>query len=434
MTINWFLWKRLTRALWFLPALFSMFALLVVAAAFFSTYFFPDGLEADDLPITVSREAVLSILTIIASSMLAVAVFSLSTLVSLISSASTSTSPRAVSLIVEDRTAQTSISVFIGAFLFSVVAIIGLSGEIYSTSGRLILFGATVVVVLAVVWALIRWIGHISVVGRVGETVHRVETATATALERFQPDTIFGCGISSGLATVDGTVRAGQIGFVQHFGFDTLEAIAEERDLWIHVSAIPGTYVDHGTVLAEFSGRIEEDCLEQMRAAFVVGRGRTFEYDPGFGLIVLAEIAQRALSPAVNDPGTAMQVIMSQTRLLGDWAMDRDGAATTPEYRRVTVAPVSPAVLLAQALHPISRDAAASADVTIALLRGLRTLAEGAPADLGAAARHLAGEIVARAPASLPFRGDVDAVGKAAAWADAARGEETSLAHEGTVS
>ncbi|MDF2767072.1 MAG: hypothetical protein K0S81_4068 [Rhodospirillales bacterium] len=125
MKVNWFLFKRVTRALWFLPALFSAFALLVLAAAYFSNIFFPEPINPDRLPITVSQEAVESILSIVAASMLTVAVFALSTLVSLLANASHTGSPRAVPLIVEDRRAQTSISVFLGAFLFSIV---GLSG------------------------------------------------------------------------------------------------------------------------------------------------------------------------------------------------------------------------------------------------------------------------------------------------------------------
>ncbi len=414
MAINWFLFKRLTRALWFLPALFSIFAVLMVGASFFSTYFFPDGLDADQLPITVSADAVLSILTIIASSMLAVTVFSLSTLVNLLSTASTSTSPRAVSLIVEDRTAQTSISVFIGAFLFSVVAIIGLSGEIYSISGRLILFIATLFVVLAVVWALIRWIGHISIVGRVGDTIDRVETATGQALSRVGPGGLFGCRQDSLPRPADCFVRAGVIGFVQHFDRDALQKLAETNDLTVHVLARPGAYVDFDKPLAVIGGQAAEGCLAELREAFVLGHERTFEYDPGFGLTVLAEIAQRALSPAVNDPGTAIQVLTTQTRLLGRWATDRPGEDEGSTCDRVSIEPLVPAELLAQSFPALARDAGLSIDVTLAVLRGLRSLAEAAPAVFGTSAFELSRDIAARAEASMCFPADINAVRAAA--------------------
>jgi uncharacterized membrane protein len=48
---------------------------------------------------------------------------------------------------------------------------------------------------------------------------------------------------------------------------------------------------------------------------------------PRFGLITLSEIASRALSPAVNDPGTAIQIISSHVRLfsLGPKQLMRKG-------------------------------------------------------------------------------------------------------------
>ncbi|WP_353641454.1 DUF2254 domain-containing protein [Mesorhizobium sp. WSM2239] len=413
MSIKWFLFRRITRALWFLPALFSFFAVVVLGMSSLSSVFFPGPIGPENLPITISQDAIKTILNVLAASMLTVAVFALSTLVNLLANAAQTGSPRAVSLIVEDRRAQTSISIFIGAFLFSIVGIIGLFGEIYSTSGRLILFGATVLVVLAIVFALIRWIGQISVVGRVGETTDRVEKATRHALDRLGPTSLWGCCRASE-PVGEFTVRAAQIGFVQHFDRQGLQKIAEENGIAIHVLARPGTYVDFETELARVDGGISEDCAVRLRDSFFVGAERTFEYDPGFGLTVLAEIGRRALSPAVNDPGTAMDVIATQTRVLGEWARASYGEETEAEYDRVSVRPIAPAELVAEAFDSLSRDACGSLDVTLALLRALGTLAKAAPADFRQPAQQLAQKIAARAETSMAFPADIAAI-KAAA-------------------
>lgn len=75
---------------------------------------------------------------------------------------------------------------FIGAFLFSILAIVGLSAGIYSSAGRMLLFSATLVVLVLVIVALIRWIAQISDIGRVGHTIDRVEAATSKALASLQ--------------------------------------------------------------------------------------------------------------------------------------------------------------------------------------------------------------------------------------------------------
>jgi uncharacterized membrane protein len=62
----------------------------------------------------------------------------------------------------------------------------------------------------------------------------------------------------------------------------------------------------------------------ELRKAFVIGNMRYFHEDPRFGLITLSEIASRVLS-AVNDPGTAIQIISSHVRLFSLWAETGDG-------------------------------------------------------------------------------------------------------------
>lgn len=59
-----------------------------------------------------------------------------------------------------------------------------------------------------------------------------------------------------------------------------------------------------------------ERACEQVRAAFIVESLQSFEQDPRFGIIALSEVGQRALSPAANDPRTAMQVASLVTILL----------------------------------------------------------------------------------------------------------------------
>ncbi|MEJ1268514.1 DUF2254 family protein [Pantoea ananatis] len=77
-----------------------------------------------------------NILNILASSMLAVTTFSLSTMVTAFGSATTHVTPRAMKLVVEDSTTQNVLATFIGSFLFSLVGIIALNMGAYGEQGR----------------------------------------------------------------------------------------------------------------------------------------------------------------------------------------------------------------------------------------------------------------------------------------------------------
>ena len=51
----------------------------------------------------------------------------------------------------------------------------------------------------------------------------------------------------------------------------------------------------------------------------VTGQERTFRQDPLFAFRLLADIGLRALSPAVNDPATAVQVLDTIQSILSPW-------------------------------------------------------------------------------------------------------------------
>lgn len=397
--------RQIAQRMWFLPAAFSAAAVLTLMFAFGMARLIPDQ---DHLPFTMPSNAVESILTVLASSLLTVAVFALSTIVSALSSASSSTTPRAVPLIVGDRSAQTSISVFIGAFLFSIVGIIGLSAGIYSEAGRLLLFVVTLAVVALVVMALLRWIGQISAIGRVGQTIERTEEAAARAFRTVSGEGYMGCQPLED-APQGERIFAGEIGYVQHIDVGWLQDLAEENDLVVSITARPGAYAAPDRPLMRVEGELVEGLPEKLANAFTVGPSRTFDSDPRFGLIVLSEIAQKALSPGINDPGTAIGVVSTLVRVLAD----RPSEDAEFKYDRVRMPAIDPNDLMADAFRPIARDGAGQIEVLLRLMVGLRTLARCRP-ELREAALGMIVDAEQRGLATLDADSDRETLKRAA--------------------
>ncbi|MGV8854364.1 MAG: DUF2254 domain-containing protein [Devosia sp.] len=400
--------RQIAQRMWFLPAAFSLVAVISIIIAWFLAQFAPK-----DLPFTMPSNGVMSILTILASSLLTVAVFALSTMVAALSSASNSTSPRAVSLITADRSAQTSISMFIGAFLFSIVGIIGLSAGFYSQAGRLFLFAVTMAVVVMVVTALIRWIGQITAIGRVGHTIDRVEGATRDAFDMTGEHPVFDCRVQI-IEPQGMPINARNVGYVQHVDAGKLQRLAEAHDLNIAITARPGAYVAPNRPLLLVEGVVPAERVDDLAGAFVVGDSRTFYSDPRFGLVVLGEIASKSLSAGINDPGTAIDVIGTLVRVLVDRPqVDVDWH---PRYDRVSVPQLDPVDLIDDAFRPIARDGAATIEVVLRLLAGLRTLAYASP-DLAEPALAMARDASARARQAMTAESDLKTLEAAAAFA-----------------
>ncbi len=298
---RFFLWlKDSENQLWVKPAIGSVsrscFALLATLGSHF--------MSEDALP-EIERDTLDGLLTVIASSMLAVTTFSLSIMVSAFASASAAASPRATALVIGDEHAHTAIASFISAFIYSIIAKTALGISYYGPVGRFILFVSTLAVILFLIYTLIRWVKTMSSLGRMGNTIEKIEDAAARAMQQHRDRPTMGARLDAPSDPHGQLVRATEVAYVRHIDIETLQAMATELDTRLHLRVRPGTLVDPGTVLACVEGDAEVD-VERIRNAFVLGTARTFDQDPRFGLIVLSEVAQRALSPAVNDPGTAI--------------------------------------------------------------------------------------------------------------------------------
>lgn len=370
---------QLTKRLWFRASLFSLLGIAAALIAIFFKDFVPPS-----LPAQIGADAVDDILGIIASSMLAVTTFSLSTMVSAYSAASSGVTPRATTLIMEDATTQNALATFLGSFLFSLVGIIALSTGIYGAQGRVVLFAATIAVVILIVYTLLRWIDHLSKLGRVGETIDRVERAAIKALDgRTEWPFLGGVEYPKNFTPPDSAcaVLGTETGYVQHIDVQALGTLAKDSQLEVYLEVLPGAFVHQGMLLAQIvelnpSGDAD-NLAKKILATITIGIRRTFEHDPRFGLSVLSEIASRALSPAVNDSGTAIDVIGRGVRCFARLtAKATVSGSINGGCGQVHLRGLEIDDLFDDFFAPIARDGAGIIEVDIRMMKALLSLYE----------------------------------------------------------
>lgn len=345
--------------------------------------------------------------------MLAVTTFSLSTLVSATATAAGSATPRATQLLLEDPTAQRALSTFLGAFLFSLVGLIALNTELYGDGGRFVLFVATLIVVALIVITLLRWMDHLAGLGNMGETISRVEKAAQDAMDDYRASPLLGGTALDRIPDAAIAVHHDQIGYLQHLDLATLSAVAEEAEAEIFVPKLAGSYCDPATPVAFLaSKRLDasdmEAFAERIRSAFAVGDRRSYEQDPRFGLIALSEISSRALSPGINDPGTAINVLAALVRVMASHRGGETAAVEQqePAYPRVHVAALSEDELIDAAFMPKSRDGAGMIEVAIRLQKSLGAVARAGNPALAQAALQMSAMAAQRSHDALTFAPD----------------------------
>ena len=326
-----------------------------------------DNNEIGQLVPAVTQDSIETLLTIISASMLVIATFAVASMVSAYASASSTATPRSFSLVLSDDVSQNALSTFIGAFIFSVVALIALKNDYYGKAGRFALFALTLMILAMVIFTFVGWVDRIARLGRLGGTINKVEAATAAALQRRRRAPTLH-GVPAGRRQHGGqAIYGGRVGYVQRVDVTALQTYAEKSRLRITVAALPGTFSAPGRPLAYVTadaGDVSAIDASQVAQAFLLGDDRQFDEDPRFGLIVLSEIASRALSPAVNDPGTAIGIIGRFVRLFALWSEPiEEGDTRTSACDRVEVPKISLRDMFDDAFTAIARDGAGAIEV-----------------------------------------------------------------------
>ena len=399
--------QRVSKRMWFRASLYCGLAVLTALVGVVVKPVLPLGMAE-----RFGADAVGNILSILATSMLAVTTFSLATMVSAYGAASQSATPRAANLLIEDNGAQGALATFIGAFLFSIAGLIALSTGIYGDGGRVVLFAATVAVIVLITVTLLRWIEQLSRFGRVSETINLVEAATHKAMQVRAKAPWMG-GVPASNTPPPGTaVEAATVGHVEHLDMERLQSVAERQGCDIHVTSLPGTLAMPGRPLVVVVGAIDEDGIDKVREAFSIGDARTFEHDPRYGLIVLNEIAIRALSPAINDPGTCIDIIGTVVRLFTGWSDARITQAGPAEilYPGIHVPAVQETDMYDDVFPSIARDGAHMREIGIKLQKAFAALSLCKYEPMRTPARQHAADALARAMAAMPFEADRESV------------------------
>lgn len=413
-----FFFQRLHQQLWLKPFLVCLLSIVAVFMAKLADH---TGLGSV-LP-SVQQDSIHTLLSTMSASMLVIATFAVGSMVTSYASASSQATPRSFSLVIADDVSQNALSTFIGSFIYSIVGLIALDNGYYEQAGLFALFALTVTVFAIVILTFVRWLDRIARLGRIQTTIEAVEAAARKSLlQRKQQPRLQGLPVGQEQDHMVPLFSA-TIGYLQCIEMSLLQEYAQQQQLFVRVAALPGAFCTPDRPIAYFwketsqedSSPLPELDTKMLNKAFIIDSNRTFDDDPRFGLVVLSEIANKALSPAVNDHGTAIHVIGSLVRVLFEWiAKDDSEPELTVSYDRIQVPEISVDDMLDDAFSAISRDGAGSLEVAIRLQKGLNSLSCCGDKRLTAAANKQAATALQRASNTLELEQDKDALYRAA--------------------
>ncbi len=224
--------------------------------------------------------------------------------------------PRLLRTFLRDIGTQITLGTFTATFLFCTLVLLQLRGL---TERHLPQISATAGLLLGIISfaVLIFFINHVAISLQVTNLVFKVGKEINTAVDHDLPDHLDNAFVSSHSDTNNESeiltknswvVNATASGYLQVRDDETLLQIAQKHNLVLKLLGQPGDFIIDNTPLvivwAEAAASKQTDLV--IHSSFVLGAQRTLVQDITFGINELVEVAIRALSPAINDPFTAM--------------------------------------------------------------------------------------------------------------------------------
>lgn len=315
------LWKPIFRtreylrtSLWVIPILFTLLA--IVLGEWLATV----DASFRNSETLINQATARDVLTAIATGMIAFTGFVFSMLLLAVQFGSQAFSPRLLQFLRQRRIPKVALGFFVATFTYAlnVLTSVGFGDERFVPSlavlVALLLLFASVVLFIAMVHTLTASLRAATVLRSVGRRGRRVIASTTLPAggDEAPPEE----------GDVEVVTQDGNPGVVQ--AFNLVGALRAARGARVELVPAVGDFVSTAAPLFRISGGTAPG--RALRATVVLGDERTLTQDPAFAFRLLVDIAIKALSPAVNDPTTAVQALDQAEDLLRRLAVAPLGA------------------------------------------------------------------------------------------------------------
>ncbi len=296
--------ERLRGGLWFIP---TMCVLSAVAMAVLLIRL--DGRYDFSFTFKGGPDSAQTFLSTVSSSMITFTGLVFTITIVVLQLASQQFSPRVLRTFLRDRHSQLALGIFTATFTYSLIVLRSVRSE-EAAGGQFVPALAVTFAFALVMLSLalfVDYIHHIAQSIRVPTITHSVSDETRSAISDIYDHEHTAAPVPLPQGLPRRVVPAPRRGVITGLDRDRLVSLAQAADAVVEVVPAIGDYVPQGAPLLNIYGSTADP------AAFVdavgIGLERTMQQDPAFGFRQLVDVAERGLSPAVNDPTTAIQCL-----------------------------------------------------------------------------------------------------------------------------
>ncbi|WP_298832236.1 DUF2254 domain-containing protein [uncultured Planococcus sp.] len=306
----------LKEKLWLTPALYIVMAVLLSITFFYIDLLYIERLKPYIPSILLTNvDLAKTIMGSLSGALLTMTTFTFSTILVVLTMYSSQFSPRTLKNFIHDKITWRVLGIFLSGFIYNTLSLLFMRDDLYTTDVISTFVGILIAFFCLSTFAyFIHYIAtHVQVGQLVNELIGDTEKAIAKLKELQENED--GKETEWNPVGIKETHHAEKEGYIQYLSFDKLVDYTEEHELEVEILVQTGDYIYEGKPIFHVFKTSE---TEVSAADFYsIGTSRTSEQDLDFAIQKLVEVALRAISPGINDPNTANEIIVRLGRLLG---------------------------------------------------------------------------------------------------------------------
>jgi len=308
--------KGLQNKIAFYPTVFALFG---IHFAFFMMYLESKGiskylLEHAAFLVVQNGNTALVILSAFISGLISMIVFSFSMVMLLLSQASSNYSPRLLPGLISDKTHQIILGIYLATILYCILILFSIqpTGDQYQIPGFSVLLGILGTIIS--ISAFIYFIHTISQSIQINHILDRVFKSAKNLLETLiekesETNPVFP-------STKDWfEYHTERSGYFQDISTSLLLDICVKKDIKLRILPVKGLFILNGTPLFKSNKKLEDETVKEIIAGLDFSRSELVKDNYVLAFKQITEIIIKAMSPGINDPGTAINGIDYLTQL-----------------------------------------------------------------------------------------------------------------------
>ncbi|SKB61946.1 Uncharacterized membrane protein [Salegentibacter holothuriorum] len=300
----------------FYPSVLAFFGFLI---AFTLIYFENQGaskylLEHIPMLVVNNGDTALSILTVCITGLISMMVFSFSMVMVLLNQAASNYSPRLLPGLISDKNHQFILGTYLATIIYCIFVAVSIQpeGGSYQTPGFSVLVG--IILTVFCIGAFIYFIHNISQSIQINNILDNTFSTAKTRLKFLLKNEKTK---QESFPETDNwyEYHSEKSGYFQNLSEDNLLDICKKEETKIEILPVKGIFILNGIPLFKSKKELDEATVKKVLSNFSLARGELVNTNYVLAFKQITEVILKAMSPGINDPGTALNAIDYLTEL-----------------------------------------------------------------------------------------------------------------------